>query len=164
MLKQKDTYYFTYAMIKESNDHEKLNNWEVVHCWGKPPGVKIILAIWAFMRKRFPNGRINKHKARLCAHGGMKQYGVNYWETYSPKVNWISFWFLVIVAQILKLDKKAIDFVLEFPQYDLDVPVYMELPASMYLAGHGKYSSKYLLKLKKYYMVFKTHLSNGITS
>ena len=39
---------------------------------------------------------------------------------------------------------------LEFPQYDLDVPVYMELPASMYLAGHGKYSSKYLLKLKKY--------------
>ena len=36
-----------------------------------------------------------------------------------------------------------------FPQDDLDVAVYMELPAVMDLAGHGKDSSKYLLKLKK---------------
>ena len=80
----------------------------------------------------------------------MQQYGVNYWETYSPTVNWISVLFLIIVAQILKLDTKAIYFVLEFPQSDLDFPVYMGLPAGMYPAGHGKYSSKYLLKLKKY--------------
>ena len=31
-----------------------------------------------------------KHKARLFSHGGMQQWGVNYWETYSPVVNWIS--------------------------------------------------------------------------
>ena len=38
---------------------------------------------------------------------------------------------------------------LDFTQSDLDVPVYMELSAGMDLAGHGKDSSKYLLKLKK---------------
>ena len=70
----------------------------------------------------------------------MQQYWVNYWETYSPTVNWISVRFLMIVLQILKLDTKAIDFVPVFPQYDLDVPVYMELPSGMYLEGHGKYS------------------------
>ena len=64
-------------MIKEADDNEKINNWEVVHCWDKPPGVKTILSIWDFRRKRFPDGRINKQKARLFAHGGMQQYGVN---------------------------------------------------------------------------------------
>ena len=56
----------------------------------------------------------------------------------------------MIVAQILKIDTKAIDFVLEFPQDDLDIHVYMELQSGMEFAGHGKDSSKYLLKLKKY--------------
>ena len=65
-------------------------------------------------------------------------------------MNWISVYFLVIVAQVLELDTQAIDFVLAFPQAELEVPVYMELPASMELPGHGKDSSKYLLKLKRY--------------
>ena len=55
----------------------------------------------------------------------------------------------MIVAQVLELDTQAIDFVLAFPQAELEVPVYMELHAGMDLAGHGKESSKYLLKLKR---------------
>ena len=106
------------------------------------------MAIWSFKRKRFPDGRLNKHKARLCAHGGMQTWGVNYWETYAPTVNWISVRFLMTVAEILKLDTRAIDFVLAFPQADLDVPVYMELPAGMEIIGHSNDSSRYLLRLK----------------
>ena len=56
----------------------------------------------------------------------------------------------MVIAQILKLDTKAIHFVLVFPQTDLDVPVYIELPSSMDLAGNGKDSSKSLIQLKKY--------------
>ena len=56
----------------------------------------------------------------------------------------------MIVAHILKLDKKSIDFVLAFPQTDLDFPVYTELPSGMDLAVHRKDSSEYLLKQKKY--------------
>eukprot|EP00957_Ditylum_brightwellii_P149501 11385196-Ditylum_brightwellii.AAC.1 len=52
--------------------------------------VKTILSIWGFKRKRFPSGELMKHKARLCAHGGMQQRGINFWETYSPVVNWIT--------------------------------------------------------------------------
>ena len=54
----------------------------------------------------------------------------------------------MIVAQVLQLDTQAIDFVLAFPQAKLEVPVYMELPAGMDLAGHGRDNSKYILKLK----------------
>ena len=52
-------------------------------------------------------------------------------------------------SKVLDLDIKSINFVIASPQADLDVTVYMELPAGMELVGHGQYISKYLLKLKK---------------
>jgi len=118
MLKQEDSADFIEAMKKEVNDHESRGHWEVVPRSHKPLADKSILAIWSFKRKRFPDGRLNKHKARLCAHGGVQQWGVNYWETYSPTVNWISVRFLLTVAEILQLETQAIDFVLVFPQAD----------------------------------------------
>ena len=75
-------------------------------------------------------------------------------------MKWISVQYLIIVAKILKIDTKAIDFVLVFFQADLDVPVYMELTAGMDLACHGKYSSKYLLKLKKSFYGLKNAFLN----
>ena len=78
MLKQKYAADFIQSMIKEADDREKHNHWEVIHRGDKPPGVKTILAIWDFRRKHFHDGSINKHRARLCNHGVMQQYGVNY--------------------------------------------------------------------------------------
>ena len=74
------------------------------------------------------NGLLLKHKARLCAHGGMQTWGDNYWETYSPVVNMMSVRLLLLIAKIHKLDSKAIDFVLAFPQAELDVDIWMYLP------------------------------------
>ena len=48
----------------------------------------------------FPDGSINKYKARLCAHGGMQQRGVDYWETYAPVVNWLSVRLLLILSVV----------------------------------------------------------------
>ena len=48
----------------------------------------------------------------------------------------------MIVAHSIKLDTKPIDFVLVFPQADLDVPIHMELTAFMDLEGSGKDSLK----------------------
>ena len=52
-----------------------------------PSNTKTIMSIWSFKRKRFPDGRIMKHKARLCAHGEKQIFGVAYWDTYSLVVN-----------------------------------------------------------------------------
>ena len=71
MLKQPDRADFIRAMLKETDDHENWNHWEVIPRWQKPPDAKTILAIWSFKRKRYPDGRLNKHKVRLCAHGGI---------------------------------------------------------------------------------------------
>ena len=114
-------------MEVEIEDHAAHKHWMVrkqKDC-GNP---KTILVIWSFKRKRFPNGRLNKHKACLCAHGCMQQWGVNYWETFTRVVNWLSVQLILIVSIMENLPIQAIDFVLAFLQADLNVPIFMELP------------------------------------
>jgi hypothetical protein len=89
-----------------------------------------------------------KHKARLCAHGGMQTWGTKYWETYAPVVNWASVRLLLAVAKIRGLPSKNVDFVLAFPQADLEVPVYMELPLGFDAPQSGN-RKLYFLQLNK---------------
>ena len=66
----------------------------------------------------------------------MQQWVVNYWETYAPDVvNWISVRFLLVISEIAGLETKALDFVLEFPQAELDTPVFMEVPIAIAIDG-----------------------------
>jgi hypothetical protein len=148
-MKQNDYADFLEAMSVEIDAHEKRGHWTMVKRSSIPPGVKTIRAIWSFKRKRFPDGRINKHKARLCAHGGMQQWGENYWETYSPVVNMLSVRLLLALSHLHNLETESIDFVLAFPQADLDVDVWMELPEGMDPLGDESNRWKYVLKLNK---------------
>ncbi len=113
---QEDAHLFIEAMQKEVADHELRNHWTIVHCSNVPRTAKLIQAIWSFKCKQRPDGTLVKHEARLCAHGRMQQWGTNYWETYSPVVNMVIVHLILLFAQIYKLDSKAIDFVLAFPQ------------------------------------------------
>ena len=128
MLKESDADSFKDAMEKEVDDHVSRNHWTLLLRDELPKGMKPIMSVWSFKRKRYPDGRILKHKARLCAHGGMQTCGENYWETYAPVVNWLSVRTLLTLSITHNLETRSIDFVLAFPQADLDVDVYMELP------------------------------------
>ena len=145
MLQQEDKNDFIQAMVSEIDDHCKRDHWTVVPRSEIPKGTKTILSVWPFKRKRYPDGRIIKHKARLNAHGGMQTWGVDYWETYAPVVNWLSVRTMMTLSVIHDLESRSIDFVQAFPQADLEVPVWMELPW-----GFGREGSKnYVLKLNK---------------
>ena len=98
------------------------------------PGTRTVMSIWSFKRKRFLNGTLNKHKARICVDRGMQTWGLNYWETYAPVVKWASVRLLMTIAKIHDLPSKGIDFVLAFTQTDLEVSVYMEIPMVVYLS------------------------------
>ena len=145
MFKQDDKSSFVDAMMKEVKDHESRNHWTVLPRKEMPYGTKSILSVWSFKRKRYPDDRILKHKARLCGHGGMQTWGENYWETYAPVVNWLSVRTLMAMSIIHDLETRSIDFVLAFPQADLDVDIYMELPYGFDIDG----SKSYILKLNK---------------
>ena len=77
MFKQEDKGSFIEAMLKEVKDHEDRNHWTVLPRSSMPANTKTIMAFWSFKRKRYPDARVLKHKARLCAHGGMQTWGVN---------------------------------------------------------------------------------------
>ena len=62
-------------------------------------------------------------------------------ETYAPVVNWTSVRFLLILSELAGLESRKIDFVLAFPQSDLDVTVYMELPIGMEVPGSEGYNN-----------------------
>lgn len=77
----------------------------------------------------------------------MQKWGDSYWETYSPTVNWLSVRLLLCISLINRLSTSTIDFTLAFPQADLDVDVFMELPAGM--VGPDGTRKLYVLKLNK---------------
>ena len=93
--------------------------------------LKTILYIWSSKREIFPSGELMKHKACLCAHGGMQQWGMDYWETYSPVVYWIKVITLLDIASIHDLPTECIDFVLMLPQDEFYIDVYMYIPIGM---------------------------------
>lgn len=146
-MNQTDSSEFVKAMVKEVQDHEERSHWTLLPRSEMPKGKKTILSIWSFKRKRSPSGELLKHKARLCAHGGMQKWGDSYWETYSPTVNWLSVRALLAISLINDFATSTIDFTLAFPQVDLDVDVFMELPTGM--VGPDGSRKGYILKLNK---------------
>jgi hypothetical protein len=100
----------------------------------------------------------------------MQTWGQNYQETYAPVMNWASICLILAIAKIHGLLSKSIDFVLAFPQADLEVPVYMELPIG-FDAPNSENCKFYVLRLNKslyglkqvrYNWFAKLKLSNGL--
>jgi len=79
----------------------------------------------------------------------MQRWGENYWEMYSPVVNMISIKLILVIAKIHGLKSKSIDSMLAFPQADLDIDIWMELPIEFQMIEDLDHSQFYLLKLKK---------------
>jgi hypothetical protein len=103
------------AMINKVDNHESRHHWTLIKCSNMPSDNKTIMSIWSFECKQYPDVTPNKHKASLCAHGGMQTWGHNYWETYASVVNWASVWLILDIRKIHGLSSKSIDFVLPFP-------------------------------------------------
>ena len=135
-MKAHDSEDFKVAMLKEANDHTTRLHWALWEKQNVPAGHKILSAIWAFKRKRRIDTRaVYKHKARINVHGGQQTYGVNYWETFSPVVNWFSIRLTLVLSLIYQWKTRQIDFVLAFPQADVECELYMELPRGLIFEG-----------------------------
>ena len=143
-----DSAAFKKAMLKECDAHTDNEHWEV---WAKadvPPEQDILPAVWAFKRKRrIDTRKVYKYKARINIHGGMQKHGVNYWETYSPVVNWFSIRLCLILVMLFKWSTRQIDFVLAFPQADVECDLFMQLPRG--LTFEGVHRNTHCLKLVK---------------
>ncbi len=78
----------------------------------------------------------------------MQQWGISYWETYSPVVNMLTVCLLLALCNIHGLESKSINFVLAFPQAN-DEDFWMELPVGIVVNSNPDNSRAYVLKLKR---------------
>ncbi len=146
-LSQPDRPQFIAAMKQELVDHTERKHWKVIHRSQVPKGTQILPAVWAMKRKRRIDTRqVYKWKARLNVHGGMQKYGINYWETFSPVVGWTIIRFFLILSIIFGWSTRQLDFVLAYPQADIECELYMEVPKGCEVNGSRK---DYALKLLK---------------
>ena len=147
-MKANDKKEFQIAMKKEFDAHSDRNHWEVIPKSEVPDNEKILDSVWAMRRKRnILTNKVYKHKYRLNIHGGQQEFAINYYETFSPVVNWFAIRILLIHAVIFKWNTRKIYFVLAYPQADIEIPLYMKMPAG--IAVKNVHRSTLVLKLRK---------------
>eukprot|EP00957_Ditylum_brightwellii_P109900 8383060-Ditylum_brightwellii.AAC.1 len=93
VMNRPDAELFVKATEEEMEAMYGLNAWEVIDQIDVPytaEGIQqvIIESTWAFRIKRFPDGSVKKHRARLCVRGDQQGEGVDCFETYTPVASW----------------------------------------------------------------------------
>ena len=158
---EKDTMYFHEAMaaadreefikavVKEINDHIDGKHWIIINEEDVPEGANILDAVWSMKRKRdIITRKVYKWKARLNVHGGQQEYAINFYETYAPVVTWYAIRLLFTLLLLNNWYSRQIDFILAYPQADIEFDTYMRLPQGI-TSTTGK--SKVLKLLKNIY-------------
>ena len=146
-LNEPDRDQFIKAVIKEVNDHISRGHWDLVPMSEIPQGEKVLDAVWAMKRKRnILTRKVYKWKARLNIHGGQQEYAVNYYDTYAPVVTWPAIRLLLTLSIINNWYTRQVDFVLAYPQADIEYDMHMKLPYGIELRDK---TQKYCLRLKK---------------
>lgn len=128
------------AMQEEFNSLIKNDTWELVE---RPGACKIVDNKWVFKVKQENSDAQLRYKARLVARGFTQQYGVNYFETFSPVVRFTSIRTILAVAAQRKMKMKQFDVRTAFLNGDLSEIVYMQQPTG-FDDGSGR-----ICKLKK---------------
>ena len=121
---------FLLAMQDEYNSLLNLDAWNVV------PRSKAIKAkkrifdsTWAFRRKRYPDGKVKRLKARFCFRGDQQVQGVDFHDAYSPVVQWSTVRLLLILSVILGWKSCQVDYQLAFVQAKIKPgSLYCEMP------------------------------------
>jgi hypothetical protein len=138
--------YYLAAKKELSTLQDDLNCWSVVP-WHKR--MNVLHSTWAFKCKRYPDGRVKQFKARFCARGDQQQEGIDYFETWSPVVQWTTVRVMMILSVILGLKTHQADITAAFVHATLppEEEVFIRQPQGFIKPGTTKYS--HVLRLNR---------------
>ena len=94
----------------------------------RPAGIKIITGVWAFKKKRHPDGSVKKLKARYCARGFEQEKDVDYFESFAPVCMWITVRILLVMSILMGLETKQIDYTGAFLHAPISTETYVHMP------------------------------------
>jgi hypothetical protein len=168
-MQEPDKAEFIKAAVSEVKSHVDNQHFTLMRRDVLPKDTRVLAAVWSMKRKRRILTRaIYKWKARLNCHGGQQEHEINVWETYSPVINWYSIRLFLIISIMKGWETRQIDFVLAFPQADVECDIYMEVPVGFDLKQKKK---ELCLKLRKNIYgtkqagrVWSRHVNKGLTA
>jgi hypothetical protein len=128
----------------------------------KEPWMNVVSSVWAFKRKRYPDGSIRKLKARICARGFEQIEGIDYFETYAPVVQWMTVRVILIMTILLHLENKQIDYTAAFLQAPIDHDVYVEMPKLFAVDGKVWKLQRAIYGLKDAPRAYFVHTKNKL--
>ncbi len=133
------------AACVEVETLEEMDAWDVVE---REPEMNVLPSTWAFKCKRFPDGLIEKFKARFCAHCDKQIEGIDYFETFAPMVQWITVRLMLILECLLGLVSKQGDVTCAYLHAHLpdNERVYVEMHLGF--KQYNKQGTAKVLKLK----------------
>jgi hypothetical protein len=120
---------FREAMEIEIKGLELQKTWTIVpRTTATELNKNILPSTWTFKRKRYPDGRIRKYKARFCVRGDKQIIGVDVFDTYAPVVQWSSVRLCFILSTILGLASRQVDYTNAFVQAEVKSEMFVKLP------------------------------------
>ena len=150
------------AMKEEIANLQRINTWELVD---RTAQMKVLKGTWAFRLKRTPDGVAYRYRSWFCVRGDQQEYGINYFETFAPVIQWSTIWLVLIFILTQDWVTRIIDYTNAFPQTKIDTYIYVKMPAMF----GNKLKSDKVLKLKKSLYglkqsprTFYQHLSQGL--
>jgi len=127
------------AMQKEYASLIKNNTWSLVDL---PKGQKTIGCKWVYSIKTNKAGQTERYKARLVAKGCSQQYGVNYFETFSPVVRYSTIRLVLALAAEYKMFVHQLDVTTAYLNSKLDEECYMTQPDGFINEQHPRKALK----------------------
>jgi len=106
---------------------EGAETWEaVLHLLGK----NIIGSKWVFRIKWNAEGKVQKYKARLVAHGFTQVFGQDYYDTFSPVARLASFHAILALTMCFDWEIDMFNFIGVYlnGELDEDEEIYMQPP------------------------------------
>uniref|UniRef100_H3H9U3 Uncharacterized protein n=1 Tax=Phytophthora ramorum TaxID=164328 RepID=H3H9U3_PHYRM len=100
-----------------------------------PSGQRAIGTKWVFKIKRKADGSIQKYKARLVAKGFKQKYGIDYTETFSPVVKYVTLRMIIAIAKYFGWPLDQLDVVTAFLYGVMKEVVFCVVPEGAELDG-----------------------------
>ena len=125
---------------------ESMGAWEIVDGYDS---MNLIDSTRAFKLKCYPSGLIKNSKNRFCARGDQNLEGIDFFETYTPVVQWKTVQLMSIIQVLPGLKSNQGDVIAAFLHSYIpdNEKVYVEIPTGFeQFSNNGR---KKCLKLKK---------------
>uniref|UniRef100_A0AAV1TBG1 Polyprotein n=1 Tax=Peronospora matthiolae TaxID=2874970 RepID=A0AAV1TBG1_9STRA len=100
-----------------------------------PRGQGAIGTKWVFKIKRKADGSVEKYKARLVAKGFKQKYGIDYTETFSPVVKYVTLRMVIAITKYFDWPLDQLDVVTAFLYGVMKEKVYCVVPEGVEMDG-----------------------------